>query len=168
VARGLLLFLAKDVGASALRGVATSQHEARKMAMRRRRIMLVDDEERLLFTSKRLFERLNVDVTTASNGRDALCLLNEIDVDVVLLDVKMPGMDGLETLSEIKKAHPLVEVVLVTGHASYDDAVQGLKLGAMDYLLKPVCMKDLLSKVEEAFAKRHEREKKIRSAECER
>ncbi|MDK2957797.1 MAG: hypothetical protein PWQ57_3295 [Desulfovibrionales bacterium] len=136
--------------------------------MQRRKIMLVDDEERLLSTTKRLFERLNVDVATASNGRDALALLDECEVDVVLLDVKMPGMDGLETLSEIKKAHPLIEVVLVTGHASYDDAVQGLKLGAMDYLLKPVCMKDMLSKVEEAFEKRQEREKKIRSAQCGR
>lgn len=134
----------------------------------RRRIMLVDDEERLLVTTSRLFETLGVEVVTATNGQSALALLGEREVDVVFLDVKMPDMDGLKTLAEIKKWHPLVEVILLSGNPNLEDVVEGLRLGALDYLQKPASIKDLLSKAEEAFERRRKCEEKIRSALCGR
>ncbi len=130
--------------------------------------MLVDDEERLLVTTRMLFEKLGVQTLTAGDGETALRLLDACETDVVFLDVKMPGMDGLKTLAEIKRRHPLVEVVMITGAASMDDVVEGLRLGALDYLVKPASVKELLSKAEKAFEKRLEKEEKIRSALCGR
>ncbi|MGB5985721.1 MAG: response regulator, partial [Desulfobacterales bacterium] len=101
------------------------------------KIMLVDDEERFLSTTQKLLTKKGIDVVTASSGEEALEALNRELIHVVILDVKMPGMDGNETLREIKKRFPLVEVIMLTGHASVDSAVNGLKSGATDYLMKP-------------------------------
>jgi DNA-binding NtrC family response regulator len=83
---------------------------------------------------------------------------------VVLLDVKMPGMDGVATLKEIKTKHPLVEVVMLTGHATVESAIDGLKLGAYDYLMKPCDIEKLLAKVEEAVAKKRAHQTKVLEA----
>jgi len=83
------------------------------------------------------------------------------DIEVVLLDVKMPGMDGIEVLREIKKKHPLIEVIMLSGQATVESAIEGMKLGAFDYLLKPCEMDQLISKVKEAAAKKREHEEKI-------
>ena len=116
-------------------------------------ILLVDDEERLLETTKKLFEKMNIRVYTAPGGKQALEIVENNWVDVIFLDVKMPGVDGMTTLREIKRLNPLAEVIILTGHATMEGAVQGLSLGAMDFLVKPLSMKEMLGKAEEAFAK---------------
>ena len=129
------------------------------------KMMLVDDEERFLSTTKKLLSKKGYDVMTASNGAEALEKLRLQNIHVVVLDVKMPGMDGIETLKAIKKSYPLVEVIMLTGHATVESAVDGLKSGATDYLMKPMDVKDLLRKAEEAFGKRTVLEEKIRVAQ---
>ena len=128
------------------------------------KIMLVDDEERFLSTTKTLLARHGYEAFTATSGEEALALMKERLFDVVLLDVKMPGMDGIETLKEMKKMQPLAEVILLTGHASVETSIDGMKLGAFDYLLKPVKLEDLLVKLADAFEKKNSHEEKIRTA----
>jgi DNA-binding NtrC family response regulator len=82
-------------------------------------------------------------------------------VDVVVLDVKMPGMDGIQTLKAIKSMDPLVEVIMLTGHASVEVAIQGMELGAFDYLMKPMDIDELLYKVQDAYKKKALQEKRI-------
>jgi len=132
--------------------------------MEKMKIMLVDDEERFLTTTKKLIEMKGYDVLTASSGAEALERLRLKNVHVVILDVKMPGMDGIATLRRIKSEFPLVEVIMLTGHATAESAVDGLKSGATDYLMKPTDMGELLEKAEEAFEKRQKLEEKIRVA----
>jgi len=132
--------------------------------MKQMKILLVDDEERLLSTTKKLFEKIGIEAQTANSGKEALELLESSEVDVIFLDIKMPGMDGIETLERIKKKYPLTEVIILTGHANMETAVEGLKLGALDYLIKPVSMRDFLKKAEEGFEKVTLQKGKIRSA----
>jgi DNA-binding NtrC family response regulator len=129
------------------------------------KIMLVDDEERFLSTTKKLLSKKGIDLLTALSGLEALEILNSQTVHVVILDVKMPGMDGMATLREIKKRHPLTEVIMLTGHATVESAVEGLKSGATDYLMKPADIEELVDKAEEAFEKRNRLEEKIRMAQ---
>jgi DNA-binding NtrC family response regulator len=117
-------------------------------------IMLVDDEERFLATTAKLLVRKGFDVVTATSGAEALQELAQLLIHVVVLDVRMPGMDGITVLKEIKKRFSQVEVILLTGHATVESAVEGLSAGASDYLMKPCNLDDLTSKVNEAFAKR--------------
>ncbi|MFO7600281.1 MAG: response regulator [Candidatus Desulfacyla sp.] len=128
-------------------------------------MMLVDDEERFLSTTKKLLARKGYEVLTAASGLEALQILASQTVHVVILDVKMPGMDGMETLQEIKRRFPLVEVIMLTGHATVESAVEGLKSGATDYLVKPTDVDELLEKAVEAFEKRKRLEEKIRVAQ---
>ncbi len=122
--------------------------------MKPMRLLLVDDEARFVDTlSKRLAAR-GFEVGKAFSGQEALDSLAASPYDVVLLDVRMPGMDGLDTLRAIRKAHPLVQVILLSGHASINAAVEGMRLGASDYLLKPTDLEDLLAKAEAAFEKK--------------
>lgn len=132
--------------------------------MEKMKILLVDDEERLLSTTKKLFEKIGIEALTATSGAEALELLKANEAHVIFLDIKMPGMDGMETLQRIKKDHPLSEVIILTGHATMETAVEGLKLGALDYLIKPVSMKDFLGKAEEAFEKVTLQKQKIHTA----
>jgi len=129
------------------------------------KLLLVDDEARFVETlSKRLTAR-GFDVEGALSGPEALERLAARPFDVVLLDIWMPGMDGLEVLQEIRRRHPSVRVVLLSGNASITAAVEGIRLGATDYLLKPVDIEDVLAKVEEAFEKKRlEEEASDRSA----
>lgn len=131
-------------------------------------LLLVDDEERFLSTTKTLLEKRGVTTYTAPGGAEALNLLREKRVDVVVLDVKMPGMDGVETLRRIKREYPLIEVIMLTGHASVESAVDGLKLGAFDYVMKPCNVPDLMEKISEAHDRKHAMEEKIRKAKVER
>ncbi|MCD6293679.1 MAG: response regulator [Deltaproteobacteria bacterium] len=133
--------------------------------MEKMKMMLVDDEERFLSTTQKLLSRKGYDVLTASSGTEALDLLRTHNVHVVILDVKMPGMDGIETLNAIKRNYPLVEVIMLTGHGTIDSAVEGLKSGATDYLTKPTDVQDIIEKAEEAFGKRQVLEDKIRVAQ---
>jgi DNA-binding NtrC family response regulator len=134
-------------------------------SMEKMKMMLVDDEERFLSTTKKLLSRKGYEVFTAMSGAEALEKLRTNDIHVVILDVKMPGMDGIETLNAIKRSYPLVEVIMLTGHATVESAVEGLKSGATDYLMKPTDVQDLIAKAEEAFGKRKVLEEKIRIAQ---
>ncbi|RLC14154.1 MAG: response regulator [Deltaproteobacteria bacterium] len=129
------------------------------------KIMLVDDEERFLSTTKKLLTKKGIDVVTATSGAEALEMLQNKYVHVVILDVKMPGMDGNETLKEIKNRFPLVEVIMLTGHATIESAIDGLKCGATDYLMKPTEIDELIVKAKEAFRKRLLVEEKIYMAQ---
>ncbi|MFZ7110750.1 MAG: response regulator [Desulfatiglandales bacterium] len=136
--------------------------------MAKMKMMLVDDEERFLSTTRKLLARKGHDVETATSGSEALDKLAIQDIHVVILDVKMPGMDGIETLKAIKRRFPLVEVIMLTGHATVESAVDGLKSGATDYLMKPTDIEDLIAKAGEAFEKRKRVEDKIRVAQTRR
>jgi len=129
------------------------------------KIMLVDDEERFLSTTQKLLTKKGIDVVTAASGAEALETLNHKYIHVVILDVKMPGMDGNETLKKIKRQFPLVEVIMLTGHATVESAIDGLKSGATDYLMKPTEIDDLIAKAREAFRKRLALEEKILMAQ---
>ncbi len=134
--------------------------------MEKMKLMLVDDEKRFLSTTQKLLEKKGYDVVTASSGLEAIDKLRQQDIHVVVLDVKMPGMDGLETLKVIKSDFPLTEVIMLTGHATVESAVDGLKCGATDYLMKPAAIEELIQKAEEAFVKRQRVEDKIRMAQA--
>ena len=105
-------------------------------------------------------------VRPAYSGQEALQALDEAESDVVILDIKMPGMDGIETLKTIKARYPLVEVILLTGHGAVDTAVEGLKSGAFDYLLKPANFEELVLKMKAARKRKAEQEERIRKAEA--
>ena len=125
------------------------------------KILLVDDEEIMLKYLSRFLIKKGFDISTAMNGNEALEQSKEQDFIVVLLDVLMPGMDGIETLREIKKIKPMTEVIMLTGHASVQVAMQGMKLGAFDYLIKPFDQDKLLTKLQMAREKRIFKEKGI-------
>ncbi len=128
-------------------------------------VMLVDDEVPFVETMTKRLSKRNLKVVEAFSGPEALQRLSsEKNVDVVILDVKMPGMDGIETLREIKRRHPLVEVIMLTGHATIETAIEGMKLGAFDYLMKPCDIDQLLDKVNEATARKRKHEEKIMEA----
>lgn len=133
--------------------------------MEKMKIMLVDDEERFLKTTKKLIEKKGYDVLTALSGEDALEKLKLQNIHVVILDVKMPGMDGNQTLKAIKTLYPLVEVIMLTGHGTMDSAIHGLKSGAFDYLVKPADIDEILEKAREAYEKKCLALEKIRMAQ---
>ena len=125
-------------------------------------VLLVDDEVDFLETLVKRLRRRNLSVTGVGSGEEALKVINEGSVDVVVLDVRMPGMDGMETLVAIKKSKPLVEVIMLTGHANMEAAIQGMELGAFDYLMKPMDIDELLYKLEDANKKKLIQEEKIK------
>jgi len=115
------------------------------------RVLLVDDEEDYLRTAAKIFRRKGIDAEVCSVGRDVPALLEEKQCQVVVLDLKMPGMGGLEVLREIKARQPLVQVIILTGHASSDDAAVCLTSGAFDFLIKPVEMDHLMDRIKTAY-----------------
>jgi DNA-binding NtrC family response regulator len=125
-------------------------------------VLLVDDEVEFVETfSERLVLR-NLEISKAFSGEEALQVLDKNkNIEVVILDVKMPGMDGIETLAEIKRKNPLVEVMMLSGHADVTSAIEGMKQGAFDYLMKPVEMDQIITKVTEAATKKRQHEEKI-------
>jgi len=132
------------------------------------RILVVDDETDFLETIVNRLNKRKLDAKGVTSGEAAIDVLKEELYDVVLLDIKMPGgMDGIETLREIKRLQPLVEVLLLTGHASVETSIEGMKQGAFDYLLKPMKFEDLLTKMAQAFEKKATHDKKIRDAKIQ-
>ena len=115
------------------------------------RVLIVDDEVDLLETVVKRLQKRKVDASGVQSGEDALLYLKDDRADVVVLDVKMPGKDGLEILEEIKKLYPSVEVIMLTGHASIRSGKQGMALGAFDYMMKPVGIDELLEKIRQAW-----------------
>lgn len=131
-------------------------------------VLIIDDEQRFLKTTQTLLEKEGYKVLTAADGQQGLEALKKRSVDVVVLDVKMPGMDGIEVLRRIKADHPLVEVLMLTGHATMESAVDGLKSGAFDYLTKPCDIPVLKEKINAAYDKRSAMLDKIQKAKFDR
>jgi DNA-binding NtrC family response regulator len=128
------------------------------------KVLLVDDEEDFQETLAKRLSRRQMAVTTAGSGDAALEILDTVDIDVVLLDVKMPGKDGIQVLKEIKKNTPLVEVIMLTGHASVEAAISGMALGAFDYLMKPMDIDEIVYKLQDAHKNKALQDEKIRNA----
>ncbi len=124
-------------------------------------VLFVDDEVEFLETLLKRMKKRDLQVSGAKSGEEAIEFLDQNRVDVVVLDVKMPGMDGIQALREIKRLHPIIEVIMLTGHASVEVAIQGMELGAFDYLMKPVDIDDLLYKVQDAYKKKALHETKM-------
>ncbi len=132
--------------------------------MRKFRVLVVDDEVDFRDTVVKRLRMRKLDVTGVESGEKAVELLDEHNFDVVILDVKMPGMDGIDTLREMKRVKPLMEVIMLTGHASVESGIEGMKLGAFDYIMKPADIDDLIDKMRKAFGKKSNHEEKIRQA----
>jgi DNA-binding NtrC family response regulator len=114
------------------------------------RVLLVDDEEEFVSAlSERLMLR-GIEVESALNGEEALAIMVEKEFEVVILDVMMPGLGGLEVLRQIKTTHPNTQVILLTGHGATREGIEGMRLGAFDYLIKPVDIEEMLEKMKEA------------------
>ena len=129
------------------------------------KVLLIDDEQAFVSALEKRLTSRNIKVSAAYSGEEGLGKLSsEPDIDVVLLDVKMPGMDGIATLREIKKNHPIVEVIMLTGHATVESAIEGMKFGAHDYLMKPCELEELMAKMQEASLKKRTHQDKILEA----
>ncbi|WP_027174510.1 response regulator [Desulfovibrio aminophilus] len=130
------------------------------------KVLLIDDESGFLEVLSKRLETRNLSIVTALSGEAGLKALGKDHaLDVVILDVKMPGLDGIQTLQMIKKDFPLAEVIMLTGHATVETAIEGMKLGAFDYLMKPCDIDLLVQKVQEAKEKKAKHEEKIVQAQ---
>lgn len=129
-------------------------------------IMLVDDEVAFAETLAKRLTKRGIEALMAFSGEECLeTVKNNQNLDVIVLDVKMPGMDGIETLKNIKKDFPLIEVIMLTGHATVESGINGMKLGAFDYLMKPCNIEEIVPKITEAVQKKRSHEEKIKDAE---
>ncbi len=129
------------------------------------KVLLTDDEKPFVETMIKRLQKRDVDVVPAFDGKQALEKLAEDGtLEVVILDIKMPVMDGMTTLKEIKSNFPLVEVIMLTGHATVETGIEGMKKGAFDYLMKPCDMDQLITKVEQAAKHKRQHEEKIMEA----
>jgi len=128
-------------------------------------VLLVDDELEFLATLVKRLTKRGLNISTAKNGEDALKIIGGKVIDVVVLDVRMPGIGGIQTLREIKKKDPLMEVIMLTGHARIEVAIEGMELGAFDYLMKPADIDELFYKLQDAFKKKTIQREKIKKLE---
>ena len=115
---------------------------------------MVDDEEEFVENLSQRLEIRGLKVTAATRGEDAVSLADNQNFDAIVLDLAMPGMGGLETLKKIREKHPDAEIIILTGHGSVKSSVEAMKLGAEDFLEKPVDINDLLEKISKARDKR--------------
>jgi DNA-binding NtrC family response regulator len=128
--------------------------------MKGSKILLVDDEVVFTNNMSKLLANRGYRVIAVNSGDAAIRAMQEDDFDVVVLDLKMPGMDGITTLKEIKKLGLFTETLILTGHGSIDTALEAIKLGAYDYLTKPCEISDLVAKIEGAWEKKDDAQKK--------
>ena len=128
--------------------------------MKGSKVLLVDDEVVFADNMSKLLTSRGYRVTVSNSGDGAIRALEEEDFDVVVLDLKMPGMDGVTTLREIKKLGLFTETLILTGHGSIDTALEAVKLGAYDYLTKPCEIDELVEKIEGAWGKKDDEEKR--------
>ena len=128
------------------------------------RVLIVDDEKEFADSLSERLSMRDYDVTTSLDGKDAVENVKGRNFDVVILDVAMPGMDGIETLQEIKRLKPLTEVIMLTGHSTVETAVKGMQLGALDYLKKPCETEELVAKINKGYERKAEHEERIREA----
>ena len=118
------------------------------------RVFIVDDEDDFRETIVKRLNARKIQAEGAASGVKALEVLKEKDFDVIVLDVKMPDMDGIETLRHIKKMKPEIEVIMLTGHASVEFGLKGMQLGAFDYVMKPAPLNELLDTISQAYNKK--------------
>jgi two-component system, OmpR family, response regulator len=128
--------------------------------MRMARILLVDDEVTFTSNMSRILSRRGYDVTAVNDGESAIKTIESEEYDVAILDLKMPGMDGMATLKLMKMKRPLLEVIILTGHGSVESGIQGMHLGAFDYATKPIQIAELQEKINEALERKFIREGK--------
>ena len=136
--------------------------------MKRSRILLVDDEAVFAANMSKLLSNRGYRVKTADSGKAAVGVLEKETFDVIVLDLKMPGMDGIATLREIQKMGRFTETLILTGHGSIDTALEAVKSGAYDYLTKPCGIDELVTKIEAAFKKKDDAEQKDRSEKIQK
>ena len=122
--------------------------------MRKARILLVDDELAFTANLSKLLSRRGYDVSTVNDGESAVRAIEDEEYDVVVLDLRMPGMDGIAALKVMKRKRPLMEVIILTGHGSVETGIQGMTIGAFDYAMKPIQISDLQEKIDEAFERK--------------
>lgn len=118
------------------------------------RVLVVDDENDFRETIVKRLNARKLVADGAASGVKALQILEDKDFDVIVLDVKMPDMDGIETLRHIKKLKPEIEVIMLTGHASVEFGIKGMQLGAFDYVMKPAPLNELLDTISQAYNKK--------------
>ena len=129
------------------------------------KVLLVDDEKEFLEVLSKRLEVRGFDVETAISGEGALSWIQKTEFDVVLLDVMIPGDNGIEILKEIKRSRPFIHIIMLTGHAKIDTAVRGMELGAYDYLIKPIEIESLVEKIKMAFDYKSAQQKRARQEE---
>jgi two-component system, OmpR family, response regulator len=128
------------------------------------RVLIIDDEPDFLETLVKRLQKRKFDAVGVGSGEAALHLIEEQSFDVAILDMRMPGMDGIDTLKELKKKAPLMEVIMLTGHASVESGMQGMQIGAFDYVIKPADFDDLIEKVDQAYQRKALHEEKVRKS----
>ncbi len=131
------------------------------------KILLVDDEKEFIDILAERLEMRAFNLSVAYSGKAALDLFHIHSFDVVILDVLMPGMDGIETLKCIKEISPLTQIIMLTGNATVDNAILGMKNGAYDFLLKPVEISTLIEKINAAFSIKNDHHKRMAMAKIE-
>ncbi len=132
------------------------------------RVLLVDDEKDFVDALAERLEVRRFEVMKTYNGDEALALLKEQEADVIVLDMLMPGKDGMQTLREIKEIRPLAEIILLTGHGTPGKGVDVIQTGAFNYMTKPANLKDLLENIVNAYKRKSEHEERIRRANIKR
>jgi DNA-binding NtrC family response regulator len=128
-------------------------------------VLLVDDEKDFVESLAERLQLRDFNVATALSGDEAIKFVEENEFDVIVLDVQMPGKDGVETLKEIKNIEQLSQVIMLTGHATVKTAIEGMKSGAFDYLMKPTDTDELIEMINNAYQLVAEQRDKIRQAE---
>ena len=131
------------------------------------KVLIADDEVDFANTLADRLELRGFSVTPVFSGETALSIIKEIDFDVIVLDVMMPEINGIDLLKEIKQLKPLTQVIMLTGQGTIDNAIKGMKLGAFDFLLKPTETVLLTEKINDAFAIKTRHEERIRDAEID-
>lgn len=136
--------------------------------MKEYNVLVVDDEEDFREIIMKKLNKRGLHCESAADGDTALNILNPYKHDVVLLDVKMPGKNGIQTLKEAKKIAPMTEIVMLTGHASVESGIDGIKYGAFDYLMKPIDTDRLIEVLDAAYERKHTQQEKIEMAQIKK
>jgi len=131
------------------------------------KVLIADDEKEFIETLAQRLEMRDLSVTAVYSGEGAIDMAGKIDFDVIILDVAMPEITGIDALQEIKKFKPLTPIIMLTGEATVQNAIQGMKLGAFDFLVKPADTELLVEKITQAHALKHAHDERIRQAEID-
>lgn len=121
---------------------------------RKMKVLIVDNERAFASTLAERMRLRNIEAESVYSGEDALDSISRFMPDVMILDIQMPNMSGLDVLSQVKAIDPTIEVILLTGHGSFEAGITGMELGAFDYIVKPVDLILLMEKIKEACKKK--------------